>query len=69
MGRKYNVEYEGLHLLCTNCGKFGHYAEGCPDKNKPLAISNNSLSAEGSSRNMMVGDRLGEVMNMLRRNT
>ncbi|MCH85177.1 hypothetical protein A2U01_0006021 [Trifolium medium] len=30
--RKYNVEYEGLHLLCTNCGKFGHYKEGCPEK-------------------------------------
>ncbi|KAK2378394.1 zinc ion binding / nucleic acid binding protein [Trifolium repens] len=32
--RKYNVEYEGLHLLCTTCGKFGHYKEGCPDKVK-----------------------------------
>jgi hypothetical protein len=32
--RKYNVEYEGLHLLCTTCGKFGHYKEGCPDKMK-----------------------------------
>ncbi|KAK2399216.1 zinc ion binding / nucleic acid binding protein [Trifolium repens] len=33
-GRKYNVEYEGLHLLCKNCGKFGHYSEGCPEKAK-----------------------------------
>ncbi|PNX89465.1 hypothetical protein L195_g045585, partial [Trifolium pratense] len=32
--RKYKVEYEGLHLLCTTCGKFGHYKEGCPDKLK-----------------------------------
>ncbi|GAU38534.1 hypothetical protein TSUD_320060 [Trifolium subterraneum] len=31
-GRKYNIEYEGLHLLCLTCGKFGHYKEGCPDK-------------------------------------
>ncbi|MCI32227.1 hypothetical protein A2U01_0053440, partial [Trifolium medium] len=23
--------YEGLHLLCINCGKSGHY-EGCLDK-------------------------------------
>lgn len=22
--RKYNVEYEGLHLLCTLCGRFRH---------------------------------------------
>jgi hypothetical protein len=25
----YKVEYEGLHLLCLTCGRFGHYKEGC----------------------------------------
>ncbi|MCH79492.1 hypothetical protein A2U01_0000242 [Trifolium medium] len=29
--RQYKVEYEGLHLLCLNCGRFGHYVEGCPE--------------------------------------
>ncbi|MCI03281.1 zinc ion binding/nucleic acid binding protein, partial [Trifolium medium] len=33
-GRKYNVEYEGLHMLCLTCGKFGHYKEGCPERGK-----------------------------------
>ncbi|MCI41099.1 hypothetical protein A2U01_0062332, partial [Trifolium medium] len=33
-GRKYNIEYEGLHMLCTTCGRFGHYKERCPDKVK-----------------------------------
>jgi hypothetical protein len=33
-GRKYNIEYEGLHMLCTTCGRFGHYKEGCPNKVK-----------------------------------
>jgi hypothetical protein len=33
-GRKYNVEYEGLYMLCLTCGKFGHYKEGCPEKGK-----------------------------------
>jgi hypothetical protein len=28
----YKVEYEGLHMLCRTCGKFGHYIEGCPEK-------------------------------------
>jgi hypothetical protein len=28
-GSKYNVAYEGLHLLCTTCGRFGHYKKGC----------------------------------------
>lgn len=27
------IEYEGLHLLCLACGKFGHYMEGCDAKN------------------------------------
>ncbi|WJX80580.1 hypothetical protein P8452_63561 [Trifolium repens] len=31
-GKIYKVEYEGLHMLCRNCGKFGHYIEGCPEK-------------------------------------
>lgn len=30
-GRQFKVEYEGLHLLCLTCGKFGHYQEGCLD--------------------------------------
>lgn len=25
LGRKYRIEYEGLHLLCFNCGKYGHH--------------------------------------------
>lgn len=28
-GKQYNAEYEGLHLLCLKCGRFGHYKEGC----------------------------------------
>ncbi|MCH84837.1 hypothetical protein A2U01_0005674 [Trifolium medium] len=45
-GRKYNIEYEGLHLLCLTCGKFGHYKEGCPDKSM-----NVGQHGEGSRRN------------------
>lgn len=30
--RRYKIKYEGLHLLYTMCGRFGHYKEGCPDK-------------------------------------
>ncbi|KAJ1403694.1 Zinc finger, CCHC-type [Sesbania bispinosa] len=28
--RIYNVEYEGLHLVCFQCGRYGHKKEGCP---------------------------------------
>ncbi|KAJ1441621.1 Zinc finger, CCHC-type [Sesbania bispinosa] len=29
-GKTYNVEYEGLHLVCFQCGRYGHRKEGCP---------------------------------------
>ncbi|XP_058775096.1 uncharacterized protein LOC131649347 [Vicia villosa] len=28
-GSCYKIEYEGLHLLCLNYGRYGHYKEGC----------------------------------------
>lgn len=33
-GRRYKIEYEGLHMLCFGCGQFGHYVESCLEKNK-----------------------------------
>lgn len=29
-GRIYNVEYEGLHLVCFGCGCYGHKKDECP---------------------------------------
>ncbi|KAJ1443649.1 hypothetical protein SESBI_00237 [Sesbania bispinosa] len=39
--RIYNVEYEGLHLICFQYGRYGHKKEGCPlllrnDDEKPV---------------------------------
>ncbi|XP_061364096.1 uncharacterized protein LOC133307585 [Gastrolobium bilobum] len=31
-GRNKRVEYEGLHLVCFACGKYGHSSEYCPSK-------------------------------------
>lgn len=30
----YKIEYEGLHMLCLNCGKYGHCIDGCKLKSK-----------------------------------
>ena len=31
-GKTYHTEYESLHLIFFNYGKYGHYSEFCPDK-------------------------------------
>lgn len=46
-GRCYNIEYEGLHLLCLSCGKFGHYLDGCPDKE---ALAKGAEPSEGHTK-------------------
>lgn len=28
---EFSVEYEGLHLICFRCGKYGHKEEMCSD--------------------------------------
>lgn len=35
----YKIEYEGLHMLCLLCGKFGHYKDGCQLKRKDKKVS------------------------------
>ncbi|XP_024626752.1 uncharacterized protein [Medicago truncatula] len=29
-GHLYKVQHEGLHLICTNCGCYGHLSRNCP---------------------------------------
>ncbi|KAJ1384836.1 Zinc finger, CCHC-type [Sesbania bispinosa] len=32
------IEYEGLHLICFKCGKYGHKLDQCPEPEEPLII-------------------------------
>src|ERR1044072_2165138 len=32
MGLVLNLEYEGLHQVCFNCGVYGHKKDFCPEK-------------------------------------
>jgi hypothetical protein len=49
-GRKYDIEYEGLHMLCTKCGRYGHYKEGCPEKVKADEAGGVGKKNEGSGK-------------------
>jgi hypothetical protein len=55
---KYKVEYEGLHLLCITCGKFGHYKEGCPDKVKQQDGNSGDRQNGGSGGGVSVGSEV-----------
>ncbi|CAL5355906.1 unnamed protein product [Camellia sinensis] len=33
---EFTVEYEGLHLICFECGKYGHKQDGCPSLMPPM---------------------------------
>ena len=39
LGRDFLVEYEGLRLICFNCGKYGHEVQSCPSSVKPVEIT------------------------------
>ncbi|MCI33591.1 hypothetical protein A2U01_0054808, partial [Trifolium medium] len=45
-GRFYKIEYEGLHMLCRTCGKFGHYIEGCPEKKNANLDGNQNVQTQ-----------------------
>ncbi|KAF7831790.1 LIM domain-containing protein A-like [Senna tora] len=44
-GRCYGVEYEGLHLICFHCGKYGHQKGVCPD----LKVQSENAAGMGPS--------------------
>ncbi|XP_058775627.1 uncharacterized protein LOC131649904 [Vicia villosa] len=50
----YKIEYEGLHLLCLTCGKFGHYKEGCS-----LKIKGKEIVTEQGDKGKSVGVQIG----------
>jgi hypothetical protein len=54
----YKVEYEGLHMLCRTCGKFGHYIEGCSEKEKSSITRTNMNEArsDANENGVMIND-------------
>ncbi|KAJ1403218.1 Zinc finger, CCHC-type [Sesbania bispinosa] len=48
--RVYNVEYEGLHLVCFSCGKYNHRREECIHIN-PNGISSKNFPSNNVNEN------------------
>ena len=38
-GQWLKIEYEGLHIICTNCGCYGHYSRDCIVQEDPIRMN------------------------------
>ncbi|CAI0545931.1 unnamed protein product [Linum tenue] len=46
-GITYYIEYEGLHQICSECGKYGHSKQACPTIRKEVENEAESVMLEG----------------------
>ncbi|KAK4269198.1 hypothetical protein QN277_022386 [Acacia crassicarpa] len=53
-GEDYFVEYEGLHMLCSNCGIYGHRHEQCPQRKTQHEQAEQSKNASDNPKNNTV---------------
>lgn len=52
--RMFMIEYEGTHMLCLSCGRFGHYNEGCPKRKLTKDVSDSEGDNGGLQRNGII---------------
>ena len=50
----YKVEYEGLHIICSNCGCYGHYSRDCSKSEVVLGDSNSTNKVNDATLNEVV---------------
>lgn len=51
----FEVEYEGLHLLCKKCGLYGHIGKNCPTA--PIAMEEETgVKSDGMAEQAAEGD-------------
>lgn len=64
-GQWYNVEYEGLHIICAQCGCYVHLLEDCPVK--PKVTETVVVQAGGDSGDD--GQGMAKSRNLLKKNS
>ncbi|XP_058764722.1 uncharacterized protein LOC131638194 [Vicia villosa] len=62
-GSSYKIEYEGLHLLCLVCGRYGHYKEGCSFKSAGKESEEDRSMENGRKEMLHVGEGSGLIGN------
>ena len=61
-GNSLRIEYEGLHLICFHCGKFGHAIEQCPVKRaQEVDKEKENRGNEAMQVEMIAGENGGQV--------
>ncbi|XP_061366016.1 uncharacterized protein LOC133309279 [Gastrolobium bilobum] len=67
-GRMFQVAYEGLHMICFKCGRFGHRKDSCPtiinagEKAKDLGHGPQHATGESRKRVEIDGEAFGSWM-------
>nr|KYP67224.1 Transposon TX1 uncharacterized [Cajanus cajan] len=57
----YNIEYEGLHLLCTCCGCYGHVLRNCSSLVQPLQhLENGTTEIAAAEKSEQPAPGLGQ---------
>ncbi|KAL6527507.1 hypothetical protein OROGR_016597 [Orobanche gracilis] len=60
-GHWHKVEYEGLHVICSNCGCYGHVTRNCtvakPTINNTVAVDSSKEGVHGGSQTVEEGDK------------
>jgi len=67
-GHWYKVQYEGLHLICTNCGCYGHLGRNCnvtAAENTHTAVENQQqdVGIQQNSRTTATAQQQSIIMN------
>jgi hypothetical protein len=66
-GDWYHVQYEGLHIICTHCGCYGHVLKDCAMKSNSVPVEKKKNSGEndgGGGGVTVTGERMVEKQNV-----
>ncbi|XP_057441868.1 uncharacterized protein LOC130733658 [Lotus japonicus] len=61
LGTECNVEYEGLHFICFECGRYGHKKEYCPELIAPLSCPPEPVATKTTPTNLDANQNPGIV--------